>query len=71
MAQQFVRKGENKQLCVIQCNTRQTSNGIPPRRIKDSIWNIDPEQMKREKKKVGERGSYEQKKEKNQESSKV
>ena len=52
-------------------NTRQTSNGIPPRRIKDSIWIIDPEQMKGEKKKVGERGSYEQKKEKNQGSSKV
>ena len=44
-------------------NTRQTSNGSPPRRIKDSTCITDPEQRKGEKKKGGERGSYEQRKE--------
>ena len=44
-------------------NTRQTSNGSPLRRIRDSICIADPDQRKREKKNVGERGSYEQRKE--------
>ena len=44
-------------------NTRQTSNGSPPRRIKDSICITDPEHRKGEKKNVGKRGSYEQRKE--------
>ena len=44
-------------------NTRQTLNGSPPRRIKDSTCITDPEQRKGEKKKGGERGSYEQRKE--------
>ena len=43
--------------------TRQTSNGSPPRRIKDSICITDPEQRKGEKKNVRKRGSYEQRKE--------
>ena len=44
-------------------NTRQTSNGSPPRRIKDSICITEPEQRKVEKTNVGERGSYKQRKE--------
>ena len=44
-------------------NTRQTSNESPPRRIKDFICITDPEQRKGEKKNVGERVSYEQRKE--------
>ena len=44
-------------------NTRQTSNGSPPRKIKDSTCITDPEQRKGEKKNVGKRGSYEQRKE--------
>ena len=44
-------------------NTRQASNGSPPRRIKDSMCITDPEQRKGEKKNVGERGSYGQRKE--------
>ena len=42
-------------------NTRQTSNGSPPRRIKDSTCITDPEHLL--KKNVGDRGSYEQRKE--------
>ena len=44
-------------------NTRQASNESPPRRIKDFICITDPEQRKGEKKNVGERVSYEQRKE--------
>ena len=44
-------------------NTRQTSNGSPLRRIRDSICIADPDQRKREKENVGERGSYEKRKE--------
>ena len=42
-------------------NPRQTSNGSPPRRIKDSTCITDPEHLL--KKNVGDRGSYEQRKE--------
>ena len=41
-------------------NTRRTSNEIPPRRIKDSAYITDLEHLK---KNVGEKDSYEQRKE--------
>ena len=41
-------------------NTRQTSNGSPPRRIKDSAYITDLEHLK---KNLGEKDSYEQRKE--------
>ena len=44
-------------------STRQTSNGSPPRRTKDTICITNPEQRKGEKKNLGKRGSYEQRKE--------
>ena len=52
-------------------NTRQTSNGSPPRRIKDSICITDPEQRKGRRKTLGRGVQMNKGKKTNQESSTV